>query len=270
MSDQATKAAAFKALHERPGAFLLPNPWDAGTTSLLEDLGYEALATTSFGLANMLGRRQASPQEILDNLRLICAETSLPVNADLEDCFALEPAEAAKAITFAADCGAVGGSIEDYSAGLETPLLDFNLSVERVAAAVEAARSLPFPFMLTARAENLLYGLADLDETIRRLQAFEAVGADVLYAPGLYSLDDIRTVASSLTKPLNVVMGFADPSLTQDELSDAGVKRISIGGALSRVALRAFLESAKEMKAGNFGFLRNMASGKELHKAFKP
>ncbi len=270
MSDQARKAAAFRALHERPGAFLLPNPWDAGTTRLLEGLGFEALATTSYGLANMLGRRQASPQDMLDNLRLICSETALPVNADLEDGFALEPAEAAKAITLAADCGAVGGSIEDYSAGLEKPLLDFTLSVERVAAAVEAARALPFPFMLTARAENLLYGLEDLDETIRRLQAFEAAGADVLYAPGLYSLEDIRTVTSALTKPLNVVMGFADPALTQEQLAEAGVKRISIGGALSRVALRAFLESAKEMKAGRFGFINDMASGKELHRAFRP
>lgn len=270
MSDQATKGAAFKALHERPGAFLLPNPWDAGTTRLLEGLGFEALATTSFGLANMLGRRQAPTQAILENLRLICAETSLPVNADLEDCFAIEPGEAAKAITLAADCGAVGGSIEDYSATRESPLLDFNLAVERVAAAVEAARALPFPFTLTARAENLLYGLEDIEETIRRLQAFEAAGADVLYAPGLYSIDDIQRVASSLTKPLNVVMGFADPSLSQSDLADAGVKRISIGGALSRVALRAFLESAKEMKTGRFEFLRDMASGKELHKSFAP
>jgi 2-methylisocitrate lyase-like PEP mutase family enzyme len=268
MNDQHAKALAFKALHERNEPFLIPNPWDRGSTRLLQSLGFEALATTSLGLANMLGRKSASATEILDNCKLICESTHLPVNADLENCFAAAPREAARAIALACECGAVGGSIEDFSGDASAPIYDFTLAVERVHAAVEAARALPIPFMLTARAENFLHGRRDLDDTIKRLQAFEAAGADVLYAPGLRTFDEIRTVVSAVTKPVNIVMGFADPTLTLARLGEAGVRRISIGGALSRVALQAFMRAAAEMRAGRFGFVADLAPLKELQQAF--
>ena len=268
MTDQMTKALAFKTLHERTEPFLIPNPWDRGTALLLESLGFEALATTSLGLANMLGCRGVTKQQVLDNCRLICEATRLPVNADLENCFADGPREAAQTIRQAQECGAVGGSIEDYTGKAGKPIYDFHHAVERVHAAVEVARSLPIPFMLTARAENFLYGRRDLDDTIKRLQAYEAAGADVLYAPGLHSFDEMRTVTSSLSKPFNVVMGFGDPSLTLDRLGKAGVKRISIGGGLSRVALKSFMDAAREMREGKFSFIRSMVSVRELHEAF--
>src|ERR1700730_1789761 len=200
MRSQAAKAAAFRALHERPGAFIIPNPWDAGTAKLLAALGFEALATTSLGLANMLGSATVSRDAIIENCRLIAGATDLPVNVDLENCGADEPKAAADAIALAAEAGAVGGSIEDATGDLRRPIYDFALAVERVHAAVEVARSLPIPFMLTARAESLLYGSSDLDDIIRRLQAFEAAGADVLYAPGVRDLAQIRTVVSALKK----------------------------------------------------------------------
>ena len=269
MPNQMERATAFKALHERDRPFLIPNPWDAGTTRLLESLGFEALATTSLGVSIMLGRHRSTAEQILDNVRLICGATSLPVNADLEDCFATEPKEAVTMITRAAEYGAVGGSIEDATFDANgPPVHGFDLAVERVHAAVEAARALPFPFMLTARAETLYHKTGGLDETIRRLKAYEAAGADVLYAPGLYSLEDIRTVVGELSKPLNLVMGFADPSLTLPQLADAGVKRISIGAGLSRIAMKSFLDSAKDMLAGQFGFVRDMAPINELRDAF--
>ena len=268
MNDQKSRALLFRALHERSEPLLLPNPWDAGTARLLASLHFEALATTSFGVANRLGRKRASAAEILDDCREICAATELPVNADLENGFADAPAEAARIIPQAYACGAVGGSIEDATGVPGAWIYDFELAVERVHAAVEATRALPGPFVLTARAENLLYGVGDLDDTIRRLQAFEKVGADVLYAPGLRTLDQMRTVVSEVSRPLNVVMGFAEPSITLDELREIGVRRVSIGGALSRLALRAFLDGAREMRAGRFGFVTRMASVQELHAAF--
>jgi len=275
MRDQQGKATTFKALHEQAQPFLIPNPWDAGTARMLAQLGFEALATTSLGVANLHGRRGVTRDLVLDNIRAISQATSLPLNADLEDGFALPPKEAAKAIALAAEAGAVGGSIEDSindpvaranHAGV--PVLDFNLTVERVQAAVEAARALPFPFMLTARTEGLLYGETDLDPIIKRLQAFEAAGADVLYAPGLKTLDQIRTVTAEISKPFNMVMGVADPDITLTELAAAGVQRVSIGGALSRLALRAFQDGAKEMLAGNFTFLRDMLPIQDLQAAF--
>jgi 2-methylisocitrate lyase-like PEP mutase family enzyme len=268
MTTQQQKGNAFRALHERARAFAIPNPWDRGTALLLEHMGFEALATTSLGVANMLGRKQVTKQHVLDNCRLICEATQLPVNADLENGFADDPREAAEMVRLACECGAVGGSIEDWSGDARTGIYDFQLAVERVHAAVEVARSLPVPFMFTARAENFLHGRRDLDDTIRRLQAFETAGADVLYAPGLHSLEEIRTLVSSVSKPVNVVMGFADPTLTLDQLSTAGVKRVSIGGGLSRVALNAFLGAAREMRTGRFGFISAMASVRELHDAF--
>jgi 2-methylisocitrate lyase-like PEP mutase family enzyme len=269
MRTQIEKAELFRALHERTGAFIIPNPWDAGTAKLLAALGFEALATTSLGLANMLGSATVSRDAIIENCRLIAGATDLPVNVDLENCGADEPKAAAETIALAAEAGAVGGSIEDATGDLRRPIYDFALAVERVHAAVEVARSLPIPFMLTARAESLLYGSSDLDDIIRRLQAFEAAGADVLYAPGVRDLAQIRTVASALKKPFNLVMGFADPTLTVDQLSAAGVKRISVGGAMSRLALAAFLRAAREMKdGGSFTYVREMAPIMELRKAF--
>jgi len=269
MRTQAEKAAAFRALHERPGAFIIPNPWDAGTARLLAALGFEALATTSLGLANTLGRPDGANavrrSEVLDNCRVIAAATDLPVNADLENGYADEPRAAADMIRLAAETGVVGGSIEDATGDAARPIYDFALAVERVAAAVEVARALPVPFVLTARAENLLHGRPDLDDTIRRLQAFEKAGADVLYAPGVRDLSTIRTVASSVGKPLNVVMSAADPALTAAQLAEAGVKRISVGGALSRLALAAFLEGAREMKdRGAFTWVGRTVPSKEL------
>jgi len=235
----------------------------------LESMGFEALATTSLGVANVLGVREVTLRQVLDKCRDICEATRLPVNADLENCFADEPREASKAIRFACEAGAVGGSIEDSTGDAQKPIYDFNLAVERVQAAAEVARSLLVPFMLTARAENFLHGRKDMDDTIRRLQAFEAAGADVLYAPGLYSLADMRTVTSALTKPFNAVMGFADPEITLEQLGEAGVKRVSIGGGLNRVALKAFMDAARQMREGNFGFIASMAPMAEVRGAFK-
>jgi 2-methylisocitrate lyase-like PEP mutase family enzyme len=270
MPSQLEKAKLFRALHERPGAFIIPNPWDAGTARLLAAMGFEALATTSLGVANMLGRVNVSREMILENCREIVAATELPVSVDLENCGADAPKLAAEAIRLAAEAGAVGGSIEDSTGDSQKPIYEFSLALERVQAAVETARALPIPFTLTARAENLLHGRKDVDDTIKRLQAFEAAGADVLYAPGIYELATIKTVVSALKKPFNLVMGFADPTLTVEQLSAAGVKRISIGGALSRVALAAFLKCAREMKDhGAFTFVREMAPIKELKATFR-
>jgi 2-methylisocitrate lyase-like PEP mutase family enzyme len=274
MRTQAEKAAAFRALHERPGAFIIPNPWDAGTAKLLASLGFEALATTSLGLSNSLGRPDGagvvSREEVLDNCRLIAAATDLPVNADLENGYAHEPRAAAEMIRLASEAGIVGGSIEDATGDPQNPIYDFALAVERVQAAVETGRSLPVPFVLTARAENLLHGRPDLDDTIRRLQAFEKAGADVLYAPGLRDIPTIRTVVRAVGKPLNVVMSAADPAITQAQLAEAGVKRISVGGALSRLALAAFLKGAREMKdAGGFTWVRDTVPTNDLKPVFR-
>lgn len=269
MRTQADKAARFRELHQRPGAFIIPNPWDAGTAKLLAAMGFEALATTSLGLANTLGSATVSLDAIIENCRVIAEATDLPVNADLENCGADDPKTAAKAITRAAEAGVVGGSIEDSTGNREHPIYDFSLAVERVQAAVEAARALPFPFTLTARAENFLHGRKDLDDTIKRLQAFEAAGADVLYSPGLYDIGTIKTVVSAVKRPFNLVMGFADPTLTVEQLSAAGVKRISVGGAMERHALNAFLRCAREMKdQGAFTFVRDMAPVKDVREAF--
>lgn len=274
MKSFAEKAVAFRALHARPGAFIIPNPWDAGTAKLLAALGFEALATTSLGLANSLGRADGtgavSRREVLDNCRLIAGATDLPVNADLENGYADEPRAAAEMIRLAAEAGVVGGSIEDATGDPARPIYDFDLAVERVHAAVEVARSLPGGFVLTARAENLLHGRPDLEDTIRRLQAFERAGADVLYAPGLRDLGAIRTVTASVTRPVNVVMSAADPALTAAQLAEAGVKRISVGGALSRLALAAFLRGAREMRdSGGFTWVRDTVPTRDLRAVFE-
>ena len=274
MRTQAQKAEAFRALHERPGAFIIPNPWDAGTAKLLASLGFEALATTSLGLSNALGRvdgtMTVSRDEVLDNCRMIAEATDLPVNADLENGYADEPRAAAEMIRLAAEAGVVGGSIEDATGEAAKPIYDFALAVERVQAAVETARTLPFGFVLTARAENMIQGRVDLDDTIKRLQAFEKAGADVLYAPGLRDLATIRTVVSSVGKPVNVVMSHGDPSLTLAQLAEAGVKRVSVGGSLSRLALAAFLRGAREMAdKGGFTWMRDTVASRELKAIFR-
>ncbi|MGH7367552.1 MAG: isocitrate lyase/PEP mutase family protein [Candidatus Rokuibacteriota bacterium] len=273
MKTAAEKAAAFRALHERPGAFVIPNPWDAGTARLLASLGFEALATTSLGLANSLGRvdgaNAVTRAQVIENCRVIAAATDLPVNADLENGYAHEPGAAAEIIRLAAGAGISGGSIEDATGEAEKPIYDFQHAVERVQAAVEVARALPVPFLLTARAENLLHGRPDLDDTIRRLQAFERAGADVLYAPGVRDLAAIRTVVSSVSRPVNVVMSAADPDLTVEQLAAVGVKRISVGGALSRLALAAFLKGAREMaEGGRFTWMRDTVPTRELKTIF--
>jgi 2-methylisocitrate lyase-like PEP mutase family enzyme len=249
---QAEKARRFQALHERPGAFMIPNPWDAGTARLLAGLGFEALTTTSAGLAFTLGRQDGagliSREETLANARAVVEATDLPVAADLENGFGDAPADAALTIRLAAEAGLVGGSIEDTTGDPQRPIRPFDHAVECVAAAAETARALPFPFLLVGRAENFLHGRPDLDDTIRRLQAFEAVGADVLYAPGLTRADDIRTVCRSVGRPVNVVMGLKAASFTASALAELGVKRISLGSALSRAALGAFLRAAREVR----------------------
>lgn len=269
MISQAEKANRFQELHHRPGAFIIPNPWDAGTARLLTSLGFEALATTSLGLAITLGRSTVNPAEIVANCRVIADATSLPVNADLENCGADEPRAAAQMIRLAAEAGMVGGSIEDATGNAEPAIYDFSLAVERVQAAVEVARSLPIPFMLTARAENFVNGRYDLDDTIRRLKAFEAVGADVLYAPGLRDLATIKAVVSEVSKPVNVVMSHADTNITADDLAAAGVKRISVGGSVARYAVAAFLRAGREMKEqGRFTFIKDATPSKQLKAAF--
>lgn len=256
---QAEKAAKFQALHARPGAFVIPNPWDAGTARILDGLGFEALTTTSAGLAFTLGRRdgagQVTREETLANARAIVDATDLPVAADLENGFGDSPEAAAETIRLAGVAGLVGGSIEDSTGSPDRPIYDFQHAVERVAAAAEAARALPFPFVLVGRAENFLHGRPDLDETIRRLQAFEAAGADALFAPGLTTADQIRTVCAAVGKPVNVVMGLRGIALSVAELAELGVRRISVGSALSRAALGAFFRAAQEIRdSGTFRF----------------
>jgi 2-methylisocitrate lyase-like PEP mutase family enzyme len=267
MTSQTDKHQAFRELHRRPGAFVIPNPWDAGSARILTALGFEALATTSAGFAFSIGRRDSaaalSRKEVLRNARSIVEATELPVSADLEDGFGADPASCAATISLAVETGLVGGSIEDATGNASGPIFDFSLAVDRVAAAAEEARK--HPFILTARAENFLHGRLDLDDTIRRLQAFEAVGADVLYAPGLPSLDAIRTVCSSVNRPVNVVMGLAGRAFSVAELEEAGVKRISVGGSFARAALGGFVRAAREVKDhGTFNYAEDAISHQEV------
>ena len=269
MRTQAEKAAAFRALHQRPGCFLIPNPWDAGTARILAALGYEALATTSLGVANNLGNAGVTREQVIANGREIAAATDLPVNADLENCFAHEPAAAAETIRLAAEAGIVGGSIEDYTNDAKSPIYDFDLAVARVKAAVAMAKSAPGPFVLTARAENLIRGRNDLADTIRRLQAYAAAGAEVLYAPGLKTAAEIRAVVAAVDRPLNVVTGWLEPGITVADVAAAGAKRISVGGALNRLALAAFVDGARAMKEeGSFAWMQQIAPMPPLRKMF--
>jgi 2-methylisocitrate lyase-like PEP mutase family enzyme len=253
MPTQAEKAVRFQALHQRSEPFVIGNPWDAGTARILTGLGFLALSTTSAGLAFTLGRRDGtasvSRDEALANAKSIAEATDLPVAADLENGYGDSPEAAAETIRLAAEiAGLTGGSIEDATGNPDRPIYEFNLAVERVAAAAATAHALPFPFMFVARAENYLHGRPDLDDTIRRLQAFESAGAEVLYAPGITRPEDIRTVCSSVTKPVNVLMGIKGaPQLSVKQLGELGVRRISLGSGFSRAALTAFLHAAREV-----------------------
>jgi 2-methylisocitrate lyase-like PEP mutase family enzyme len=263
-TNQVEKARRFAELHRRKGAFVIPNPWDIGSARILAALGFEALATTSAGFAFSIGRRDGaiSRDDALAHSRVMAAATELPVSADLENCFGHDPKTVAETIRLAAETGLVGGSVEDFSGERQQPIYDLGHATERVAAAVVAARALPFPFTLTARAENFLHGRPDLDDTIRRLQAFEKAGADVLYAPGLPSLDAVKQVCAAVSKPVNVLTG----GLAVEALAAAGVKRISLGGSLSRAAFGAFLRAAREIKEhGTFGFLKDAVPHGEIN-----
>jgi len=258
-AEQHEKALRFQALHQRPGAFVIPNPWDAGSARLLAGLGFEAVATSSGACAGVLGRRDGSVSrdEALAHARAIVLATDLPVAADLEKGFGDEPAVVAQTIRFAAEVGLVGGSIEDATGVKDAPLYDIAQAADRVAAAAEAARALPFPFTLTARAENYLRGKPDLEDTIRRLQAFEKAGADVLFAPGLPDLDAVRTVCASLAKPVNFMVGIPGRSFSVSELQAAGVKRISLATSLYRAAMAGLYNAAVEVKEqGTFGYVQ--------------
>lgn len=273
MATQAEKGRIFRALHERDGAFIIPNPWDIGTAKLLAHLGFEALATTSMGYAFSVGRRDNSldRSETLAHASQIVSATDLPVSADLENGFGDAPEIAAETIKLAGATGLVGGSIEDSSGQPDHPIYELKHAADRVRAASAAARALPFPFTLTGRAENYLHGRPDLKDTITRLQAYQEAGADVLYAPGLATKGDIATVVRSVDRPINVVMGLRGVQLSLAELSAMGVKRISVGSALTRTALGAFLRAAREMREqGTFTFAEQAVSPREITAIFKP
>ena len=272
MRTQAEKGSIFRALHQQEKAFIIPNPWDVGTARLLAHLGFEALATTSAGYAFSVGQRDntVGRDRMIAHVSDIVAATDLPVSADLENGFGDEPETVAETVRLAAAAGLVGCSIEDSTGRRDEPIYEFELAVERVRAAAAVASALTFPFMLTARAENYLIGRADLKDTIKRLQAYQEAGANVLYAPGLTSRDDIAAVVSSIDRPVNVLMGIQGVQLNLEDLSGIGVKRISVGSVLSRVALGAFLRAAREMQEqGTFTFGDEAVSYRDLTKMFK-
>ncbi len=264
---QVEKAARFRALHAAPGAFLIANAWDGGSARILAGLGYPALATSSGAQAGTLGRRdgRVSRDEALAHCRTIVLATDLPVSADLEKGFGDTPDDAALTIRLAGEAGLVGASIEDASGDKSKPLYDLAHATERIAAAVQAARVQPFDFMLTARAENFLKGNPDLADTIRRLQAYEAAGADVLMAPGLPDLESVRAVCAALKKPFNFMGGIKGKSFTVAELQAAGVKRISLATSLYRAAMSGMIDAAREVKdKGTFGYLDGSLTTPEL------
>ncbi len=270
---QSDKAERFRALHARPGAFVIPNPWDAGSARILAGLGFEALTTTSAGLAFTYGRRdgEMTRDETLANAKAIVEATDLPVAADLENGFGHAPEAAAETIRLAGGVGLVGGSIEDASGDPRRPIYDFAHAVERVAAAVDAARAMPFPFVIVGRAENFLHGRPDLDDTIRRLQAFEAAGAEALFAPGASAPDQIRAICASVTRPVNVVMGFKGATHSVEVLAELGVRRISLGSSLSRAALGGFLRAAREIREhGTFGYVEDALPYDEANELISP
>src|SRR5579884_1896257 len=266
---QQERAERFRALHHRPGTFVIPNPWDVGSARILVGLGFEALATSSAASACSVGRRdgQLTRAEALAHARSIVNATDLPVSADLEKGFGDAPDAVAETIRLAADAGLVGCTIEDATGDPNRPLFDTGLAVERIAAAAQAAHALPFPFMLTARAHNLLYANPSLDETIRRLEAFEKAGADVLFAPGLPDLAAVRALCAAVSKPVNFMAGIQGKSFSVRELGAAGVKRISLATSLYRAAMTGFLNAAREVRdTGQFSFLEDCVATAELYR----
>jgi len=265
---QQEKALRFRALHDGPGTFVIPNPWDAGSARMLAGLGFQALATSSGAAAASIGRRDGTltRDEAISHSRLIVEATDLPVSADLEKGFGDSPEDVAETVRLAADAGLVGCTIEDSTGDRNSPLFEFSLAVDRIAAAAQAAKALSFPFVLTARAHNFLYPNPSMQDTIRRLQAFEAAGADVLFAPGLPDLDSVRTVCQSVTKPFNFMVGLKGKSFSVSELAEAGVRRISLAASLYRAAMTGLLDAAREVKdTGQFGFLDRTLTTAELN-----
>ena len=271
MRTQTEKGTVFRALHERDSSFIIPNPWDVGTARLLAQLGFEALATTSAGYAFSIGQRDntVGRDKMMAHVREIVGATDLPVSADLENGFGDDPDTVAETIRLAASAGLVGGSIEDSMTTRDDPIYEIEHAAERVRAAAEVARALPFAFTLTARAENYLFGRRDLNDTIKRLQTYQEAGGDVLYAPGLFRKEDIAAVVSSVDRPVNVLMGLAGVTLSLADLSNIGVRRISVGSVLSRVALSAFLRAAQEMRDhGTFTFADDIISFRDISAMF--
>jgi 2-methylisocitrate lyase-like PEP mutase family enzyme len=269
---QNEKADRFRALHDGPGAFVIPNPWDIGSARLLAGLGFQALATSSAASATALGRRDGglTRGEALEHARLIVGATDLPVSADLEKGFGDGPEEVAETIRRAAEAGLVGCTIEDATGNEASPLYDLQLAAERIAAAAEVVRALRFPFILTARAHNLLFAAPSLDDTIRRLQAYEKAGADVLFAPGLPDLAAVRAVCTAVSKPVNFMAGIKGKSFSVGELAEAGVRRISLATSPYRAAMTGLLDAAREVKdTGQFGFLDRCVTTAELHKLMR-
>jgi 2-methylisocitrate lyase-like PEP mutase family enzyme len=265
---QSEKATRFRILHDGPDAFVIPNPWDAGSALLLGGLGFQALATSSAASATVLGQRDGSltRDQALAHARSIVEATDLPVSADLEKGFGDAPEVVAETIRLAADVGLVGCTIEDATGNPDNPLYDVRLAVERIAAAARAVRALPFPFILTARAHNLLYPDARLEDTISRLQAFEQAGADVLFAPGLPDIAAVKAVCSAVTKPVNFMVGIKGKSFSVVELAAAGVRRISLATSLYRAAMTGLLAAASEVKnSGQFTFVERSLTTPELH-----
>lgn len=265
---QTERATRFRSLHEAPGCFVIANAWDGGSARVLAGLGFPALATSSGANAATLGRvdGRVTREQALAGARRIVDATDLPVSADLENGFSHAPAEVARTIVLAAEAGLVGGSIEDASGDPERPIYDLGHAVERIAAAAEAARALPFPFMLAGRCENFLRGRPDLDDTIRRLQAFERAGADLLFAPGLPDLDSVRTVCSALSKPFNFMAGIRGRSFDVASLEAAGVRRISLASSLYRAAITGLFEAARELReTGTFGYLDRAVTTQEIN-----
>jgi 2-methylisocitrate lyase-like PEP mutase family enzyme len=266
---QNEKAANFRALHDGPGAFIIPNPWDAGSARILAGLGFQALATSSAASASAIGRKDGglTRDQALEHGRLIVDATDLPVSADLENGFGDAPEFVAETVQLAAGVGLVGCTIEDTTGNPDSPLYDDRLAVERIAAAAQAARALPFPFVLAARAHNLLFAAPNLDDTIRRLQAFEKAGADVLFAPGLPDLVAVRAVCAAVSKPVNFMVGIKGKSFTVSELVTAGVKRISLATSLYRAAMTGLLDAAREVRdRGQFDFLDRSVTTPEINK----
>jgi len=271
MITQTEKARAFQALHQRDRAFIIPNPWDVGSARLLAALGFEALATTSAGYAFSMGQRDNTigRERMMEHVAAIVSATELPVSADLENGFGDDAGTVAETIRLGAAAGLAGGSIEDSTGRPDRPIYEIEHAVERVRAAAEVAHALPFPFTLTARAENYLVGRPDLNDTIHRLQRYQEAGADVLYAPGLAAKEDIVAVVRALDRPVNVVMGLQGVQLGVAELSEIGVRRISVGSALARAAFGALLDAAREMRErGTFSFAERAVSFRDLSAMF--